>query len=101
MAQSILQLKVDDKQYNSSLRNARQGLSALEESLRKCGGSFNTVDKDVLQYTQSLGRMTTTATTAKGKVGEMTTTFTELSTLYRRLTDEERNSPWQSIVAES
>ena len=101
MAQSILQLKVDDKQYNSSLRSARQGLSALEESLRKCGGSFNTVDKDVLQYTQSLGRMTTTATTAKGKVGEMTSTFTELSTLYRRLTDEERNSPFGKALSQS
>ena len=93
MAESILKLKVDDKEYNSSLRNARQGMVALEQSLQQAGKSFSDVDSKVVEYVRAIGNMNTQSTTAKGKIGEMGTAFTELSMQYKRMTEQEKASP--------
>ena len=41
---SVLKLTVDDKSYNASIKEARKGLLALEETLNKTGKSFNNAD---------------------------------------------------------
>ena len=52
---SVLKLTVDDKSYNASIKEARKGLLALEESLNKAGKSFSNVDKSVEQYVREIG----------------------------------------------
>ena len=101
MAESILKLKVDDKEYNSSLRNARQGMVALEQSLQQAGKSFSDVDSKVVEYVRAIGNMNTQSTTAKGKIGEMGTAFTELSMQYKRMTEQEKASPVGKALSES
>lgn len=101
MADSILRLRVEDKEYNASLKQARQGLLALQQALQQSGATFQNVDKATVEYARGLGRMETTAKTAKGRIGEMTSAFTDLSVQYRHLTEEERQSPFGQALSES
>ena len=98
---SILKLQVDDKQYEASLKSAQQGLQALQNALQNSGKSFAQVDKSVVDYAKSIGQMSAQATSARGKIGEMTSTFTELSLKYRQLTDEEKKSPFGQALSAS
>ena len=101
MADSILRLRVEDKEYNASLKQARQGLLALQQALQQSGATFQHVDKATVEYARGLGRMETTAKTAKGRVGEMTSAFTELRMQYKQMTDEEKNSPFGKAMNQS
>lgn len=101
MADSILRLRVEDKEYNASLKQARQGLLALQQALQQSGATFQNVDKATVEYARGLGRMETVAKTAKGRIGEMTSAFTDLSVQYRHLTDEEKQSPFGQALSES
>ena len=98
---SILKLVVDDKEYGSKLKNAQNALNALETVLQNTGKSFAQVDKAVVDYAKSIGQMSTQATSARGKIGEMTSTFTELSLKYRQLTEEEKKSPFGQALSAS
>ena len=98
---SVLKLKVDDKEYNASLKQARQGLLHLQQALQQSGATFQNVDKAAVEYARGLGRMETVAKTAKGRIGEMTSAFTDLSVQYRHLTEEERQSPFGQALSES
>ena len=98
---SILKLVVDDKEYGSKLKNAQNALNALEAVLQGTGKSFAQVDKAVVDYAKSIGQMSTQATTARGKIGEMTSSFTELSLKYRHLTEEEKKSPFGQVLSAS
>ena len=91
---SVLKLVVDDKEYGNKLKNAQNALTALEKVLQGTGKDFTQVDKAVVEYARSLGQMGAQATTARGKIGEMSNAFTELSLKYRQLTDEEKKSPF-------
>ena len=101
MADSILRLRVEDKEYNASLKQARQGLLALQQALQQSGATFQHVDKATVEYARGLGRMETVAKTAKGRIGEMTSAFTDLSVQYRHLTEEEKQSPFGQALSES
>lgn len=101
MADSILRLRVEDKEYNASLKQARQGLLALQQALQQSGATFQHVDKATVEYARGLGRMETVAKTAKGRIGEMTSAFTELRMQYKQLSDEEKNSPFGKALNQS
>ena len=101
MADSILRLRVEDKEYNASLKQARQGLLALQQALQQSGATFQHVDKATVEYARGLGRMETTAKTAKGRIGEMTSAFTELRMQYKQMTDAEKNSPFGKAMNQS
>ena len=101
MADSILRLRVEDKEYNASLKQARQGLLALQQALQQSGATFQHVDKATVEYARGLGRMETVAKTAKGRIGEMTSAFTELRMQYKQLSDAEKNSPFGKALNQS
>lgn len=90
MADSILRLRVDSTEYDSKIKRAQQGLLHMEEACRKVGGTLAVLEKDEKDFVQSLGSMETVSKTARGRLSELTTAFTELSMQYKRLTDEEK-----------
>lgn len=92
-ATSVLKLKVEDREYNASLRQAQQGMQHLEQALQAAGKTFNQVDKSVVEYARGIGQMETKSKTARGRIGEMTSAFIELSTQYKKMTDQEKQSP--------
>lgn len=89
---SILRLKVDDKEYNPVIKEARKGLLALEETLQKTGKSFDTVDKSVVQYVREIGKMETSSKNAKGRISELSNAFVDLSTVYSRMSKQMQQS---------
>ena len=100
-SESVLKIVVDDKEYNASLKQAQQGLQALEKALGNAGESFEGINKSVLDYTRAIGKMDAQAKTAKGRIGEMSSAFVELSMHYNRLTDAEKNSTFGQALSES
>lgn len=101
MADAIVKLKVESQEYDSKLERATQKLQHMEKECRKIGGTFEYVDKEQLDLVKSLGQMETKATSAKGKVAEMTKSYTELSLQYKRLSDQEKQSPFGKAMAQS
>ena len=101
MADSILRLKVQSEEYDSKLKRAAEGLTRYAEQCRKAGGTLQYVDDGVLEFTRSLGKMDTVATTTRGKLAELTKTYTELSAQYRKMTDEEKQGEYGKALAAS
>lgn len=88
MAESIVRLRVDSKEYDNKIKRAEQGLLSLERELNKTGKSFEKADKDTVAYIGALGKMQTVSMSARGKVGELSSAFVNLSQVYGRMTDE-------------
>ena len=101
MADSILRLKVESQEYDNKLKQATNGLTRYADECRKVGGTLEVVEKDTLEYVRALGQMDTVSRTATGKLSEMKKTFTELSVVYKNMTDEEKNSPFGKALATS
>ena len=101
MSESILRLKVNSAEYDNKLKQAAQGLTRYADECRKVGGTLEVVEKETLDYVRALGQMDTTSRTATGKLVEMKKTFTELSVVYKNMTDEEKNSPFGKALATS
>lgn len=94
-------LTVESQEYENRLERATQKLLRMEKECRNLGGTFEYVDKEQLDLVKSLGNMETKATTARGKVAEMTKSYTELSLQYKRLSDQEKQSPFGKAMAQS
>ena len=101
MADSILRLKVESSEYDNKLKQATQGLTRYADECRKIGGTLEVVEKETLDYVRALGRMDTTSRTATGKLAEMKKTFTELSAVYKNMTEQEKASPFGKALASS
>lgn len=101
MADSIVRLKVDSQEYDNKLKRAAEQLNRYADGCRKAGGTLEHVDEGVLEFTRSLGRMETTATTARGKVSELTKAYTELAVQYKNMTDEEKKGEYGKALAAS
>ena len=101
MGDVVTRLKVESQEYDAKLKNAVRQMNNMEQQVRRTGASFAYADKEKLAFVQSLGRMSTQATTAKGKISELTTAFTELSVQYQRLSAEEKASPFGKAMENS
>ena len=101
MSNVSVRLDIESQAYEQKLKRATDQLSRLEDELKKSGKSFTDATDKEVEFARSLGDMGTKATSAKGKVAEMTKAFTEMSMQYRRMTDEEKASPYGKALAQS
>lgn len=101
MADSILRLKVESSEYDSKIRRATEGLKRYADGCRQAGRTLNDVDDGVLEFTQALGKMDTVNRDARGKINELTKSFTDLKLQYNQLTQEEKNSPFGQALSSS
>lgn len=101
MADSILRLKVESQEYDNKLKRAAEGIQRYADGCKKAGGTLTQLDDGVEKFVKELGKMETVSRSAKGQVGEMTKAFTDLSLQYKRLTDEEKKSPFGRALAQS
>ena len=101
MADSVVRLVVDSKEYDSKIQRATQGLIQYEKKCREVGGTLEYVEKDELDFVKALGQMDTVASTATGKLAELNKGFVELSVQYKNLTDAEKNSPYGQALSAS
>ena len=101
MADSILRLKVDSQEYEGKIKRASQGLLHLEQSLNKAGKSFDSADKEAVDFVGGLGKMQTVSNTAKGKVGELSAAFVNLSQMYNRMSDDAKRGEFGQALGKS
>ena len=101
MADSILRLKVDSQEYDNKIRRAADGIQQYAQRCREAGGTLTQLDDGVLEFVQSRGKMDTVATTTKQQLREMSNALTTLTTTYRELTDEEKQSPFGKELSKS
>ena len=101
MADVITRLRVESSEYDSKIKRASQSLLHLEQACRKVGGTLAVVEKDELEFVRSLGKMETVSRDARGQIGELTKAFTDLSMMYKRLTDEEKKGDFGKALSGS
>ena len=101
MADSLIRLRVDSAEYNNKLKRASEELNRYADGCRKAGGTLEHVDEGVLEFTRSLGKMETVATSARGKLVEMTKAFTDMSLQYKTMTDEEKKGEYGKALSAS
>ena len=101
MADSVVRLVVDSKEYDSKIQRATQGLIQYEKKCREVGGTLEFVEKEELDFVKALGQMETVSSNATQKIGELKKAFTELSVQYKNLTDAEKQSPYGKALAGS
>ena len=101
MSDAIVRLRVESQEYDAKLKRATEGLTRYADECRKMGGTLEFVEKETLDYVKALGQMDTVSRTATGSLSEMKKTYTELSVQYKKLTDEEKKSPFGKAMAQS
>lgn len=101
MADVITRLKIESGEYDSKIKRAVTGLQNMEQECRRVGGTLAILEKDQKQYIQSLGQMQTVSNTVRGKIGELTSAYVELSSQYKRLTDEEKKGDFGKALSSS
>ena len=101
MADVITRLKVESSEYDSKIKRASEGILHLERTVRTAGESFLSTRKDEQKFVAALGNMETISKSARGKIGELTSAFTDLSIVYKRMSEEEKASPFGKGLASS
>lgn len=71
MADNILRLKVESAEYDNKLKAAAEGLTRYIAGCRKVGGTLEVVEKETLQYAQSLGGMQTISRSSVAGLNEI------------------------------
>lgn len=94
-------MRVDSSEYDQKIKRAQQNLLSFEQQCRATKQSMNTLSKENIEYVRSIGNMSTVSTNARGKINELTGAFTELSLIYKRLSDEEKKGDVGKAMATS
>lgn len=101
MADAIVRLRVESSEYDQKLSRATQQLQHMEKEVRRTGATFAYADKEELEFIKSLGNMETKTTSAKSQLREYTEALMQMTSTYRNLTQEEKNSDWGKALAAS
>lgn len=101
MADIISRLKLESSEFDSKIKRAVQGLQQMERECHQSGGSLAYLEKEQKQYVQALGQMQTVSTSVRGKINELTQAYTELSSQYRRLSNEEKKGDFGKALSAS
>ena len=101
MADVIARIKLQSGEFDSKIKRAAQGLLQMEQECRKVGGTLAVLEKDQLEFVKGLGKMETVSKNVRGKLGELTSAYTELSVQYKRLTEEEKRGDFGKALSSS
>ena len=99
MSDVIARMRLESQDFDNKLKSATANLQHMEREVRRTGATFEYADKEELEFLQSLGQMQTKAIDSSGKLKELTKSFTELSIVYKNMTEEEKKSaPGQALA---
>lgn len=100
MADAVARLKVESQEFDNKIKRAADGLLVMEQACRRVGGTLAVVEKEELEFVKSLGQMDTVATSNRAKLTEFANAVGGLQGMYKRLTDEEKNSDFGRALAD-
>lgn len=98
---AIVRFHAESSELENKLKKAVDQFQRVEKEVRRTGATFAVADEKELEFIRSLGSMQTKATSAKGKVAELTNAFTDLSVMYKRMSDEEKKSMTGQALSQS
>ena len=90
MADVITRLKVESSEYDKKIKRAANELNRMTHEAEVNGSKIATANKENIALAQSLGKMATVSTTARGKMGELTSAIEAATIQYNRLTAAEK-----------
>jgi len=98
MGQSKLELAVDTGKWEGGLKKAQQALNSFTNSQ---GGFQQALEKDngkIGQFVQIMGKVNSTAATAKGQMNDYKRTLEQLTTQYNQLNDAQKKTVGQDYL---
>lgn len=98
MGQSKLELAVETGKWEGGLKKAQQALNSFTNSQ---GGFAQALEKDngkIGQFIQIMGKVNSTAATAKGQMNDYKRTLEQLTTQYNQLTDAQKKTVGQDYL---
>ena len=101
MANSVVRLSVDSHEFDANIKRAGEALNKFFDQAKKGDRTFEVLDDDAMEVVKTFGKMETSSKSARGQLSELTKGFTDLSLIYKRLTDEEKASPAGKEMAKS
>jgi uncharacterized protein YukE len=96
--QSVLELAVGTGKWDAGLKKAKQSLDNFTQAN---GGLQQALDKEsqkMSQFVQMMGKMDSTAKTAKGQMNDYKSTIEQLTMQYNRMTDAQKQSIGQDYL---
>lgn len=99
MADNIVRLKVDSTEYDSKIKRAAAGIQHMADACHRAGGVLNVLEKENKEYIQGLGHMETVSRSARGRLAELTSAFSDIKSVYHNLAAEEKASPFGRELA--
>lgn len=90
MADVITRLKVESSEYESKIKRASQSLNEMSHAAEVEGNKIATANKENIAMAQSLGKMQTVATSARGKMSELSSAIESATLMYNRLSAAEK-----------
>ena len=101
MANSVVRLNIDSHEFDANIKRAGEALNKFFDQAKKGDRTFEVLDDDAMEVVKTFGKMETSSKSARGQLSELTKGFTDLSLIYKRLTDEEKASPVGKEMARS
>ena len=101
MADAIVRLKLESQEYDGKLKRAVDQMTKMEQEVRRTGATFAYADKEEIAFVQSLGQMSTQATSSMQKLREYSNAIMSLTETYRAMSAEEKNSDFGKAMAAS
>ena len=96
-----IQFVADTSQSDAKIKQQIQYIQDLERRVRDMGASFEWAEEEDLAFVKSLGQMQSRATSAKGRVNEMSNAINEMRIFYKRMSEAERQAPLGKAMSQS
>lgn len=98
MAKSVLELAVGTGQWDAGLKKAKNALDNFTQANGGLQSALNKDSKSMQTFVQMMGRMDSTAKTAKGQMNDYKGTIEQLTMQYNRLTDAQKKTIGQDYL---
>ena len=98
MAKSVLELAVGTGQWDAGLKKAKNALDNFTQANGGLQSALNKDSKSMQTFVQMMGRMDSTAKTAKGQMNDYKGTIEQLTMQYNRLTDAQKQTIGQDYL---
>lgn len=100
MSESIARLKFETENLQS-LKEARNEMYLMYQNALKCDTGVTMASKSEVEFAKSLGDMKTSARGVQGQIRELTTSYIDFSSIYNKMSAEEKASPFGQAMAKS
>jgi len=98
MAKSVLELAVGTGQWDAGLKKAKNALDNFTQANGGLQSALNKDSKSMQTFVQMMGRMDSTAKTAKGQMNDYKGTIEQLTMQYNRMTDAQKAAIGQTYL---